>query len=213
MWWGLYSLESTLSVITGRPSVGLEKHCSVPLPLPIAAEEIDEAIIISRFGTHHGKHAFQNHRPTQNEPTNCGSFLEHDVKIGLIMSKTLANIYAPSAARNSWETVQSEIGSLLAELEQWRDDLPQGFSSTLAQHENHAQGRMILQMYYYSTTILISRPCLCRLDRRIENQSRGSDDFNKSTAETCVAAAKAMANLLPDDPERNRAQVYSIGPW
>lgn len=41
IWWGIFSLEGNLSVITGRPSVGLEFHCSVPPPLPLSTQDIE----------------------------------------------------------------------------------------------------------------------------------------------------------------------------
>jgi hypothetical protein len=186
----------------------------VPLPLPLAAEEVDEAIIISRFGMHPGNFHSDERRPTQHEPTNCGSYLKHAVKVGLIMSKALAQIYSPSTAQKSWRAVQETINDLMAQLEQWSTSLPYGLAFTHAPEDGiHVKERMTLQMYYHSAKILLSRPCLCRLDRRIGDQTRTSDEFNKRTAEVCVATAKAVASLLPDDPDRNRIKIYKIGPW
>lgn len=70
-----------------------------------------------------------------------------------------------------------------------------------------------LDILYHNTKILINRPCLCRLDRRIVNQTASSNDFNERAAITCVASAKAIATLLPEDPERHVVNLYESGPW
>ena len=41
-WWSLYSLERTLSVITGRPSIIVDSCCSVPLPMPVIEDHISD---------------------------------------------------------------------------------------------------------------------------------------------------------------------------
>ena len=68
-----------------------------------------------------------------------------------------------------------------------------------------------LEILYHNTKILINRPCLCRLDRRIVNQTASSNDFNERSATTCVASAKAIARLLPNDPDRNLVSLYESG--
>ncbi|KAF2653941.1 hypothetical protein K491DRAFT_495193 [Lophiostoma macrostomum CBS 122681] len=212
MWWGLYSLESTVSVITGRPSVGQESHCSVPLSLPIAADEINDAIIVSRFGIHSGNLHFDERRPTQHEPTNCGSYLKHAVKAGMIISRIFAGIYSPS--QQPWLVVQESIHRLSTELEQWLTSLPYGLAFTRPpEDDSHVKERMALQLYYYSARMLLSRPCLCRLDRRVGNQTRSSNEFSTRTAEVCVATAKAVAGLLPEYSDRDLIKIYKCGPW
>lgn len=70
-----------------------------------------------------------------------------------------------------------------------------------------------LNFLYHNTKILITRPCLCRLDRRIANQSASSDDFNRQAAIACVVSAKTIANYLPDEQEGNVMALYEVGPW
>jgi hypothetical protein len=58
---------------------------------------------------------------------------------------------------------------------------------------------------------MINRPCLCRLDRKIPNQSSKSLDFNRQAATACVDAAKDLLSLIPDEP--NAVGLLRVGPW
>ncbi|KAH7111093.1 hypothetical protein B0J11DRAFT_447771, partial [Dendryphion nanum] len=71
--------------------------------------------------------------------------------------------------------------------------------------------RLILEMHYLGTKILITRPCLCRRDARLANQLNTSGDFDRQISQACVGAAKAMANLLPDQYDPH--YLYRNGPW
>jgi hypothetical protein len=64
---------------------------------------------------------------------------------------------------------------------------------------------------YWSTKMLITRPCLCRIEGRIRNESNTSATFNAKTAVSCVEAALQTTSLLPDQPDINF--IYPRGPW
>lgn len=70
---------------------------------------------------------------------------------------------------------------------------------------------MTLGLQYHNVRILINRPCLCRFDYRIPNESKRSKTFNRSAAATCISAAREMVALLPDEP--NPVGLISISPW
>jgi hypothetical protein len=59
--------------------------------------------------------------------------------------------------------------------------------------------------------ILATRPCLCRLERRIRNQSDSSANFDANAAEACLNAALEIAKLFPSQP--NIEFIYANGPW
>jgi len=130
----------------------------------------------------------------------------------MIMQKAMIELYAPTVVTESWEHVQQAIARLCERLEAWSVSLPSGlnFNQTNAS-ANFQRERLILQIRYIETKILITRPCLCRLDARIANQTKDSSDFNKRTARTCARTAKAMADLLPDDVDPT--YLYKAGPW
>jgi hypothetical protein len=68
-----------------------------------------------------------------------------------------------------------------------------------------------LAFHYQYIRILINRPCLCRLDYRIPNESKRSRGFNRTAAVTCVEAARELIALLPDEP--NPVGLMTISPW
>jgi hypothetical protein len=71
--------------------------------------------------------------------------------------------------------------------------------------------QFLLKGEYWSTKMLVTRPCLCRIDRRIRDESNASAKFNKTSAEACVEAALEMTRLFPDEPDLDF--IYSEGPW
>jgi hypothetical protein len=109
--------------------------------------------------------------------------------------------------------MQNEISSLTSELEAWALQwLPHGpFDTTSGAESRLERETTLLYIYYQSAKICITRPCLCRLDRRIKGQSQSSARFNQVTAEACVKAALNIASLLPDPP--SPTFFYAKGPW
>lgn len=230
IWWAVYSLDRILSTITGRPSVGAEVYCSTTLPLPIAATDIDEAIIEARFGQRPGwtsiytrSEVEESHTPKtsttvpniENEPANAGTFLTSTIKLGMLSNDVLTRLYSPNLVTKSWKDIQQSIVQMLEGLDVWLLSLPKGlnpFKNTASAYLMQ-QERNILKIYYYSTKILICRPCLCRLDRRIRSQTESSDNFNRKVAGECVSAAKSIAACLPDDMAVWNKEIYRIFPW
>ncbi|KAL5382878.1 hypothetical protein PMIN03_012016 [Paraphaeosphaeria minitans] len=239
IWWAVYSLDRTLSAVTGRPSVGAEVHSSTALPLPISAHDIDEAAIQAKFGSRpkwgsatvgppsdSGSSRASSAMPLGNDPSvpdarhtsseaNAGTFLIAVVKLGIVSSNVFSQLYSPNLVRKSWKDVQGHISQLADDLDAWLHSLP----ADLDPFKDHGrdkimqQERNILKTYYYSTKILICRPCLCRLDRRIRSQTQTSANFNHQTAAQCVAAAKSIAACLPDDMAVGGKEIYKIFPW
>ncbi|CAI6342379.1 unnamed protein product [Periconia digitata] len=216
MWWSLYSIDRTISTIVGRPSFVIKEYCSVPLPLPLTTEQLlDEDLtnqIHERYGGPRSWYDTSRAASATGEPSNVGSFLKANVQIGLITQDAMAELYSAKVVAKSWKQAQQAITDLCEQLEAWLSSLPsslnfsQPSSSTSLQRE-----RLVLQMQYMGTKILITRPCLCRLDKRMPNQSKSSDHFNKHSAQICVDAAVAVAGLLPG--EVDVTYLYKSGPW
>jgi hypothetical protein len=121
-----------------------------------------------------------------------------------------ARIHTDFACR---QFVQKKISECFDELETW---------SKVALTENpRYQGRgenlnvnrqqLLLRLDYWSTKMLVTRPCLCRTDQRIRDESKPSADFNATSGEACVEAALEMTKLFPDEPDLGF--IYSQGPW
>jgi hypothetical protein len=238
IWWAVYSLDRTLSAITGRPSVGAELHSSTTLPLPIAANDIEEAFIQAKFGQtpKWGSATAPSHSPAGSSRTgsivsennhnapdvsslsneaNAGTFLIAIVKLGMVSNNVLNQLYSPNLVSKSWKDVQGYIARLATDLDAWLFSLPTDLNplDDNARGQTMQQERNLLKTYYYSTKILICRPCLCRLDRRIQSQTQSSANFNHQTAAQCVSAAKSIAACLPDDMAVWSKEIYRIFPW
>ncbi|KAF2709484.1 hypothetical protein K504DRAFT_481868 [Pleomassaria siparia CBS 279.74] len=237
VWWAFYSLEQILSVITGRPSAGQEAQCSVPAPTPLSTEDLTETILAT-FYAHSGRprktpdplspaatattttstaspsiRDVFSFADLEIEPANSGSYLNSTVKIGMIAQKALLHLYSPKIVSKSWESIQGTISELCEDLEAWAASLPPGFRLFQSRVDgNYSRERLILEIYYHDTKILITRPCLRHIDLRIEHQTKGSHDFNQRTAATCVSSAKSISSLLPTYVLRDRVKIYQ-GPW
>jgi hypothetical protein len=111
------------------------------------------------------------------------------------------------------QTVQDRIRYLLGELEQWAAQMmPDNIHANRSnQKSDVTQEHLLLKMYYYSTKIIITRPCLCRTEQRIKNESNTSADFNAKSSAACVEAARQMTALFPGKPDPK--WIYRMGPW
>jgi len=236
IWWGHYTLERLLATLTGRPSIVVGGSCSVPLPLPLLSEEIEEAIIESRFGdqtfrsniftaqivsspdvaTLGSRHEYFPDRTTASvDATNPSSYLKSMVQLFEIAQDALS-LYPFSATGQSWQGIPGVMVELTGKLDSWIEslpDVPRGLKFPAASRPYDHRERNMIDIVYHSTVILINRPCMCRLDRRITNQPARLNEFNQRSALTCVESAKAVARLLPDSPVFDVTLLYDSGPW
>ena len=144
-------------------------------------------------------------------PNNALGFAHHS-KLSTFTSEVLNSLYRADAMNQSWAHVQSIIANLNTKLETWRADLPALFDFTRKQRDQHFMAqRLNLGFFYYSTLMIINRPCLCRIDRKIRNESGVAKVFDRETAARCVHAAQGMLALLPDEP--NAVGLYKVAPW
>lgn len=239
IWWGHYTLETLLAAATGRPSTGFNGTCSVPLPLPLSSAEIEEAIIESRFGerrtmitrlfarkTIASLSARSTDSPTRTlsdcaasnlEPANSGSYLKSVVQLGEITNAAL-NLYESSTSVMvlPWSGVQEHIVRLTEDLDFWAASLPDDLDfdkrGTVIGHK-YEREKNTLEMLFHGTKILVTRPCLRRLDRCTMNQKARLSEFNESIALICVQSARSIAWLLPNRPDLDVVRLYEAGPW
>lgn len=149
------------------------------------------------------------HTPT---PPSHASYFLLQTKLGLVTNGVLEQLYRSNMVTRSCAHVQLAISKLTVKLEQWQTSLPSVFDFSKKQRDQQfSRQRICLGFFYYSTLMIISRPCLCRVNRTIPNASGISNEFNRATAARCVHAAKEMLDLLPDQP--NPVGLYKVAPW
>lgn len=233
IWWAHYSFERVLSTLTGRPSSDTGHFCSVPLPHPLASEDIEGSVHEAQSGDKgkqpltsqesslrsQGKEtlARQNldYYATAPEVADSASYLRSIVNVGDVTQLALS-LYSIDNLRTSWEVVQSKIARHCDELDAWAAGLPEGLN--FFHRSNVSQPRYVVEqntlaILYYSNRILITRPCLCRFDRRLPDQTASSDTFSRRAALACVGAARSVAELLPEAVLDNLVTLHRTGPW
>ena len=145
-------------------------------------------------------------------PPNDGWFFLCHTKLSIITTAVLNRMYCASASSQSWADTQHSIARFDAELERWRQSLPHVFNFIKKQREHQfIQQRMSLGFFYYSTKIIINRPCLCMVDRQIPHGSSKAKEFNRIAAVRCVHAARDFMEMLPNEP--NSIGLYKVSPW
>ena len=145
-------------------------------------------------------------------PPSSALAFRFSMRLSTFTNEVLNRLYRADAMDQSWAHVQGIIASLNSKLEKLQAELPPLFDFSKKQRDQKFMPqRMGLGFFYYSTSMIINRPCLCRIDRKISNESGKARDFNRETAARCVHAARDMLGLLPDEP--NPVGLYKVAPW
>jgi hypothetical protein len=208
-WWSLHWLDSTLSVMTGRPSSVLDSRCNVPLPVPIPEERIFSM----------AQHISQTNPDLRQAPkgslkieANSGSYFRAIAQLSIITQSTLAALYSAGAMSQGTGDIQAAILHLEQRLKRWLDALPSGFDPRQpfrGSSEPFTRERVLLGFRFHSMRILLTRPCLMQLDHsRMED---GQRDFATLSALACVEAAQEIVAYLPDGP--HWSVIHDHGPW
>ncbi|KAL8732878.1 MAG: hypothetical protein Q9166_002479 [cf. Caloplaca sp. 2 TL-2023] len=204
IWFSVLSLEQTISVITGRPSMVRDIDCTAILP----SSGLPDPDAYSRPGTQNETMSLRvpigysqqdlKQCPSIEDP----SFFVHYVELSSLADLALSNLYTAHIRHIKWNELQSTILELDERLLKWNADLSRPFpTESTEQHAEQNPARIAIGMLFHSTRILINRPCLCRLDYRIRHQSDTSDSINVSSADRCIASAQATLALIPDEPD------------
>ncbi|KAH6362249.1 hypothetical protein HBI34_179430 [Parastagonospora nodorum] len=209
-WWALHSIECIITSITGRPRVVDEKDCTTPLPKRFSEvnsrrKKPSTAAFRSRPGSTTSASPTTSDQPHENvEPTDkvisLDTFLDSWIHLDIIQHSILSTLYSAGAAVHSWKHMQGEITALTTKLDEWAlKALPRGLQGTSPTVDpKRPREDILLYLYYQSARICVSRPCLCRLDKRIGGQSDESEQFNERTADACIQAALDLARGLPE---------------
>ena len=145
-------------------------------------------------------------------PPNLSLYFALHTQLNGITHDVLIQLYRPTTKSKTWSQIQTAITGLDKSLDSWRSSLPPILDFAKKQRDQQfIRQRMCLGFFYFSTKIIVFRPCLCRIDRRIPHQSNKSKDFNRVSATSCVQAAKGMLDLIPDEP--NPVGLYKVSPW
>ena len=204
--------------MTGRPSMVRNRDCSVILPL-LMAEEGSLRDIENLHQTHlvsssdYGSRALgsPSSPPIQravdsksfasSKTARADAYFHHYVTLNALAQQAMARLYSPEIRRLKWSEIQRRIEELDAKLVQWNAALPAPFSLETPSQDSQAESyRVALGILSHSTRTVINRPCLCRLDRRMADQSRHSNRADHASANKCVSSARSVIGLVSDRP-------------
>ncbi|KAL1621827.1 hypothetical protein SLS54_005350 [Diplodia seriata] len=222
VWWSLYSIENLLCEILGRPTAIDQRFCSTPSPAPI-----DEAYL-HQFGGKKLEEWNDGQADASSTPasedrkaaldqefvSSAATFFRGRVQLAVLSQKILVNLYSAATVQKSWERAQYEIHVLGEDLDRWYSGLPTEYRFAHSEgKESYCRERILLGFSFYSTKILLTRPCLCRIDKRIEKQGTQSKGLDFEHARECVMAARSVSDLLPDMEVPDVNWIYHHGPW
>jgi hypothetical protein len=199
-------------MITGRPPVLAYDDCTVSLPGE--QQEPKGGLTTKRTDAKSAKVVRPGKSLTDRRQSEASDryFSDH-IKITIIAQEVLINLYSPRTAAKTWQYIESHMSKALDKLQEWRQRalVTNLRSSKAKQKASFDRQQFLLKTQFWSTQMLITRPCLCRLKRRIRNESSASVRFNTASSELCVEAALEMAKLFPDVPDIDF--INRQGPW
>ena len=150
--------------------------------------------------------------PGVETPVSETLFFYEATKLGTITASILRKLYGPPAIELTWSMTLANISTLSQALYIWLNNLPNEFGFPGgSQDDKWKRQRVHLGFAYHSAQMLVHRPCLCRIDRRIPHESDRARQSNQDNAVACVNAAMSIVSLLPDEP--NTSLLFNTVPW
>ncbi|KAL4951954.1 fungal-specific transcription factor domain-containing protein [Aspergillus filifer] len=238
VWWSIYTLENTLSIMTGRPTSAPDKYSTTPLPIPFDEEQFREPVasrLLTDFRARTDymmgltsqrrvtpggwdspglRHAVLGQEPLPSpmeiSPSNSFYFF-YFVDLTIIMRRAIDSLYSPGFARRPWLTISASIMDLVQETDDWLSRVPEVFQFKIRHPSiDFERQRWSLAFRYYSLRITLSRPSLCRSERQ-----RGSNEASalsqQRIARICIDSACELLDLLPDQPDA--LWLVQVSPW
>ncbi|XPS72533.1 hypothetical protein M3J09_004695 [Ascochyta lentis] len=224
-WWSLYTLEQTLSTITGRPSMTIDSVHSVPFPMS-AMEEQTSTVTEPDYQACKGGMCLIS--PNQGWPysnigpvyvgtvarsmeADCGLYLKATAGLSTITRSILITLYSTTSAVKSAGETQQDMIRLGQRLDQWVLSLPQklGLCGSIRGSIRLTRERVLISFHAYSARILLTRPCIRTCGTSREEGLEPS--FAERMANSCIEAAQMIVDLLPDEPSSDF--IYTMGPW
>ncbi|KAL3480573.1 fungal-specific transcription factor domain-containing protein [Aspergillus californicus] len=227
IWWCISSLEHLLASMTGRSSFVDYRSISLYPPVPydegtFHLPEVDEllgdtilreerlqwTITASNSDLQARNRWFKGISPTKS------LYFFHLVDLHIITHAAVTTIYSVTTAKGSG---QSGIPHYQKKLQIWLATLEPPFAFTdtynnLSICRDH-RGQVSLALTYYSSKIILSRPCLTRPDMTEGEHSRPfRSRFGNDNARTCVESALALISVLPDSHPSTEWMIKQT-PW
>ena len=226
--------------MTGRPTCAVEGISTVPLPVPFEEENFQDPEVAELLNNTSLRRKYlrttearastpqssrQSSDPLSPQPLqpqgpdmwlhgiepNDSLYFLYSTDLTLIAQDILNTLYTTKSAQTPWPEIIQTIVDLRRKTDSWFSNLPNFYNFTIQEPvQTHRKEKLRLALLFYSSKILLTRPCLCRLSRR-EAQNRKSRDDSFAIAAECVESACLMLDQLPDEPDA--ISLNQSSPW
>jgi hypothetical protein len=230
IWWTIFSLEHLLSGMTGRVPCLDYRAMSLYPPIPYDEDDFDHPELKRILGMTEqrekrlhftinatGEELAARTAWLRSIEPNGSLFFFHLVDLSIITHAAVTAIYSLQLTRESHSgRGQSEIPHYQSMLQSWVSNLHPAFAFTdkdkMPSLSRDSRAQVSLALSYYSSQIILSRPCLTRPDLKEGTNIRfPRSRFGNNTARTCVHSALSLISVLPDEPDAT--WMLKKSPW
>lgn len=229
LWWSIFRLEHLLSVMTGRVSCIGSASSSLPPPLPLpnlAHTGFDDKDTDDETRSQlHNLHWTIQMNPKRTD-TKSGLlqslnqspslYYFYTVDLSRIAHAISSEVYVTHSYRTDWGSIESRISLYNRLIDRWVSRLNAAFhfqdSHGNLLHSIDSPFQISLALSYYSTRIVLNRPCLNHPTFDKETGARlARSRFSNLSALACLQASLAIVALLPDHTSLNWS--YQLLQW
>jgi hypothetical protein len=227
LWCSIFMLEHFLSTMTGRPS-GLNGSFFTHAPVPFAEHHFSysPASQLLRNNSEREKVVnwtlFEKDAQTQARAKNLNSlepsqslYFFYLVDLSLIASNVADRIYGGHALQEGLDQVERTITLYTRKLNSWLSNLNSQLAFTDTEgrlRSNLSREQVSLALFYYSTCIILNRPCLNRPGFQKDSSVRfPRSRFGNNAARACLRSSLSLLAVLPDNVDST--WFYTISPW
>ncbi|KAL4946963.1 fungal-specific transcription factor domain-containing protein [Aspergillus filifer] len=226
IWWSIFSVEHLLTSMTGRaPSVDYRSMSLYP-PIPydegvFESSKMHDLLVNTQVRDERLQWTVHADNPKLSErmqwfrslPGTQSLYFFHLVDLFLITHAAVLAVYSLTARK---ETGQSEIPRHQEKLYTWMSNLEPPFAFTnedgTLNIDRTSKSQVSLALEFYSSQIILARPCLTRPDLKAGTNIRfPRSRFGNDTAKTCVHSAMALLAVLPETPDTD--WILHKTPW
>ncbi|KAI3058355.1 hypothetical protein CBS147353_10753 [Aspergillus niger] len=251
LWWSIFLLEHLLTAITGRGSCVGESLSATPLPIPFEEEAFGRPDVLPLFQDSVSRmnrlkltllQTEEEARTSVSWLASCepnpSLFFHCSVDLAAIGQDIINNVYSIQGLYDCDSQIEQQIRKYSSILDIWLTKVPEAYRFTSVNSDevdissdNDSQWereRICLAMSYYSTRIMLCRPCLTHTGSPLRTQSpnpavvqplcpisrpnsSSRTQFRSSRALMCVCSAHSLLSCLPQTPDIN--WITAMTPW
>lgn len=152
----------------------------IPTPITSSSASMDPptASTVSTGSPFYSAYMF----PMTRLPITSSTYFIYRTQLSILSHEILTQLYCAALVKAKWSEVQDTIRDIDSRLLKWKASLPDefDFSNPSIQTDSFTQHRTGLSMFYNSSRMTLFRPCLCRFEGRIVNESERSKTFDSN---------------------------------